>query len=340
MISRFLKFFLARLNKQLDDKDQTRVTEAAKGKTLTDIVSGLISAIDPDKIEQEAKSLSGGAEPTEKQFNLTRDKLVSQAANVFTGPLINLLDGIRREKEQTIDHDNPDTIIDVGWGGEAQANAETLAKEFAAYLEENRDEIEALTIYYSQPARRSDVTYAMIKQVFDALKKDRPKLAPLRVWSAYAHLDKCKVKNRPSSELTALVALIRRVCGIDSIISLHSETVRKNFQNWIMKRHSGPGEKFTGEQMEWLRMIRDHIINSFHVERDDLERSPFDSKGGWAEIPWVAVFDPVVTTSAMRGHYVVYLFSADMQRLYLSLNQGITRRAAGRSSGGCRRSGG
>ena len=30
------------------------------------------------------------------------------AANVFTGPLINLLDGIRREKEQTIDHDNLD----------------------------------------------------------------------------------------------------------------------------------------------------------------------------------------------------------------------------------------
>lgn len=53
-----------------------------------------------------------------------------------------------------------------------------------------------------------------------------------------------------------------------------------------------------------------------------VEGSP--GKGGWAEIPWVAIFDPVVTTSAMRGHYVVYLFSADMQRLYLSLNQGTT----------------
>lgn len=53
-----------------------------------------------------------------------------------------------------------------------------------------------------------------------------------------------------------------------------------------------------------------------------VEGSP--GKGRWAEIPWVAVFDPIVTTSAMRGHYVVYLFSADMQRLYLSLNQGTT----------------
>ena len=32
--------------------------------------------------------------------------------------------------------------------------------------------------------------------------------------------------------------------------------------------------------MEWLRMIRDHIISSVHLERDDLDLSPFDSKGG------------------------------------------------------------
>jgi type I restriction enzyme R subunit len=73
------------------------------------------------------------------------------------------------------------------------------------------------------------------------------------------------------SELTALIALIRRACGIDKTISRHSETVRKNFQDWIMKHHSGGGDKFNEEQMEWLRMIRDHIISSFHIERDDLE---------------------------------------------------------------------
>ena len=44
----------------------------------------------------------------------------------------------------------------------------------------------------------------------------------------------------------------------------------------------------------------------------------------WGTVPWIAVFDPIVTTGAQRGHYIVYLFSADMQRLYLSLNQGTT----------------
>ena len=39
-----------------------------------------------------------------------------------------------------------------------------MAQDFESYLEENRDEIEALTIFYSQPARRSELTYAMIQR--------------------------------------------------------------------------------------------------------------------------------------------------------------------------------
>ena len=38
--------------------------------------------------------------------------------------------------------------------------------------------------------------------------------------------------------------------------------------------------KFSEEQMEWLRMIRDHISGSFHIEKDDFDLSPFDAKGG------------------------------------------------------------
>ncbi|GBQ57991.1 type I restriction endonuclease subunit R [Komagataeibacter swingsii] len=269
---------LARLDKQLDDKDKARIKETAGGVPLHDIVCRLFDAIDPDRIEEAATKASGG-EPTDAQREQARSKLVGEAANVFTGPLVTLIDGIRREKEQTIDHDNLDTVIGQGWDGDAKENAETMAKEFVDYLEEHRDTIEALTIFYSQPARRSHITYAMIKTVLDSLKIDRPKLAPLRVWRAYALLDEYKGSD-PVNELTALVALIRRVCGIDPKLAPYADTVRRNFQNWILKRHSGAGEKFTEEQMDWLRMIRDHIATSFHVERDDLDMSPFDANGG------------------------------------------------------------
>ena len=31
-----------------------------------------------------------------------------------------------------------------------------------------------------------------------------------------------------------------------------------------------------------------------------------------------------ITTSTQRGYYIVYLFSEDMQRLYLTIGQGVT----------------
>ena len=44
----------------------------------------------------------------------------------------------------------------------------------------------------------------------------------------------------------------------------------------------------------------------------------------WADVPWLAVLDPAVTTTTQKDYYVVYLFSIDMKRVYLSLNQGMT----------------
>ncbi len=123
----------------------------------------------------------------------------------------------------------------------------------------------------------------MIRQVLDKLRQDKPKLAPLRVWMAYAQLEEYQGA-QPLNELTALVALIRRACGIDQKVAEYSETVRRNFQNWIMKRHSGHGGKFNEEQMAWLRMIRDHIISSFHMDKTDLDMAPFDSKGGMGKM--------------------------------------------------------
>ena len=273
---------LARLNRKLDHQEQERIREKAGGIELADIIGNLLAAIDPDRIEakaREIKPLAGDAEPTPAAREKAQEQLVGDAAAVFNGELIELIDSICRDKEQTIDHDGLDTVLRDEWEGDAHENAEAMAQDFQQYLAANRDEIEALTIFYAQPHRRSQLTYAMIREVFDRLKNDKPRLAPLRVWQAYALLDQYK-GSQPASELTALVALIRRVCGIDATISPYQETVRRNFQNWIMAHHSGGGEKFNEEQMEWLRMIRDHIISSFHLDREDLDMAPFDAKGG------------------------------------------------------------
>jgi len=67
------------------------------------------------------------------------------------------------------------------------------------------------------------------------------------------------------------------------------------------KHQTDAGEKFNEEQMQWLQMIRDHIISSFHFERDDLEMAPFDSQGGLGKM--------------------VQLFGADMDGLIDEMNE-------------------
>lgn len=53
-----------------------------------------------------------------------------------------------------------------------------------------------------------------------------------------------------------------------------------------------------------------------------VEGSP--GRGQWAAVPWLAIFDDVVTDSATRGYYVVCLFHAAGSIVHLSLNQGTT----------------
>lgn len=273
---------LSRLAKQLEPEDHQRISEQSGGVQLNTIVSQLFAAIDADQIEARALELSGlpvGTDPGDMLREQAQTQLVKTAANVFTGPLVELLDSIRRDKEQSINHEHLDQLTRAEWDKDAKTNAEAMAKDFADWLQVNKDQITALTIFYSQPFRRRDVTFAMLEEVMTKLRSDAPRIAPLRVWRAYQQIENAQVA-QPANELTALVALIRRASGIDAILSSFDDTVRKNFQRWIMARHAGTTVKFTEAQTAWLQMIRDHISVSFHMERDDLEMAPFDREGG------------------------------------------------------------
>lgn len=46
-------------------------------------------------------------------------------------------------------------------------------------------------------------------------------------------------------------------------------------------------------------------------------------QGNWASIPWIAIMNKDITKSTQRGYYIVYLFSEDMKRVYLTIGQGV-----------------
>jgi len=272
---------LARLNKQLDADDRRRLRDAAGGVELSHLVGRLFNAIDADSIEARALDRAGlpaGSDPGDDGREKARLELVAEAARLLNGEFIELMDSIRREKEQTLDHDTLDEVLNKGWHRDAAAHAQALVEEFAAWLHSHQDDIEALAIYFSQPWRRRELTHDLIRQVFDRLKADKPALAPARVWHAYSQLDGYNGAP-PEQELAALVALIRRVCGLDASLTPFADTVRRNFQNWVLRHHAGSGDKFNEEQMDWLRLIRDQIARSCHLDRDDLDLPPFGQGG-------------------------------------------------------------
>ena len=109
----------------------------------------------------------------------------------------------------------------------------------------------------------------MLNEVLELIKQRKPGIAPFRVWEAFEKLEKTKSKC-PKHELTALVSLIRRVVELDKELTSFDTVVNNNFKDWVFRKNAGP-KQFTKQQMNFLYMIRDHIITSIHFEPDDFE---------------------------------------------------------------------
>jgi type I restriction enzyme R subunit len=118
----------------------------------------------------------------------------------------------------------------------------------------------------------------MIKNLCEKIKAEKPMLAPIAIWRAYEQLG--QANSSAKNELTALVSLLRKVSGIDNTLVGYDKTVDQNFKTWVFKKQAGTTTKFTVEQMQWLRMIKDYMANSFHVDKDDFELDPFNKNGG------------------------------------------------------------
>lgn len=275
---------LTRLEKQVTEQEKQQFSEKAEGKTLKQVVNELLQAYNPDVLDDlkaKVETEMAGESPMAKEeaFNKLHDELKEKAAEVFhSSDLREYIDNVRRAHEQTIDITNPDTLLNKGWATDSKEKAENLVADFKTWIAQHQDEITALQIFYTQPYRRRELNYKMIQEVLEKLKLERPLLAPMQVWRAYEQLE--KATGSPKSELIALVSLLRRISGIDSTLIDYSNKVDLNFRDWILKKNAGQHNRFTEEQMQWLRMIKDHIATSIHLDADDLDYTPFDAEGG------------------------------------------------------------
>jgi type I restriction enzyme, R subunit len=274
---------LIRLDKQINEKEKVAFAEKANGKSINSVVKDLLNAYDADTIEQVKCSIEkehpyATVEEREAIYSKKQSELVEHATAVFNSwELRNYVIDVRKKYDQYIDHINLDEIQNIGWVKDNKAAAEGIIHDFTQWIEEHKTEITALQVFYAQPYRRRELSYQMLKDLVETIKMNKPMLAPLQVWKAYEQLE--KVNGQPKNELMALVALVRKVSGMDSSLTAFDKMVDRNFQDWIFQKQAGT-LKYSEEQVQWLRMIKDYIAGSFHMDKEDFELDPFNKQGG------------------------------------------------------------
>ncbi len=262
---------LARLNKEMTPKEREEFEKIADC-SIEEVIHKFLDAHDIDKQVERAQrlfDLDSEEEATPEQLKQVEEELTQEARSLLTGELVDFVENVRRKREQIIDTVNIDSVVFSGWKSDSEEGAKSIIESFQAFIEANKEEITVLRIFYSEPYRRREVTYRMIKELLEKLKESRPPLAPLKVWEAYERLS--AANGTPKSELGALVGLLRYTSGIDKTLTPLEKRVMENFKQWTFEKQKGNAPKFTKEQIAWLQKIRDEIARSYRFEVEDLE---------------------------------------------------------------------
>lgn len=279
---------LIRLNKNLDAKTQTKISQLTNGKSLKQITETILNAVDPDTINQAIiaeEALKGNAldeeSISEQQYVDKMSELLEQAYRVFDDPDLRNLLIDKKDAEQIIDTLNLDKVINRGFSENVEQKAQEDIEKFEAYLKENREEIEALSFFYDQPYQRRELTLNMIQELHDKLSRPPLLLTTERLWSAYERVRGSQVKGvNTQRKLTDLLSLVRFASGLDSELTPFSEEVDKRFQKWVFKHNANNATAFNDEQMTWLRLMKDHIANSCQLTPNDFKLGSLVSHGG------------------------------------------------------------
>jgi type I restriction enzyme R subunit len=212
---------------------------------------------------------------------VTKEMLKEAVAPLVGNPqLRERLADAKRSLEQTIDQVSRDEVLDARYAPEIKESvAKKLVTSFEAFIQQHKDEIEALQVMYSVPYARR-LTHDDVKALADAIKAPPRQWTPDVLWRAYETLEHDKVKGAGSARLlTDVVSLVRFALDQEKELVPFAEGVRARFAEWMAQQES-QGRTFTDEQRAWLEAIREHVAANAEVAVDDLEYVPFNQLGG------------------------------------------------------------
>ena len=275
---------LVRLDQRMDDTQREIVAEASGGRSLCQISGDLLESIDPDKNLAKARERFGVDEPAEEQVLAVEQEQVGKALATFHKPkLRDAILSVRRSREQVIDEQTPDVLLTAGYSDEALQKARATLTSFRKFIDDNKDEIEAIRILYSRPYR-AGLRFKHVKELAAKLNQAPFYVDPKHpesvgtLWRAYELTEPDKVKGK-GRQLVDVVALVKHALDPSMPLAPMGMTVDERYAEWLAEKESA-GVTFTADQRKWLDAIKDHIASSLAIEQDDLEEVPFNTIGG------------------------------------------------------------
>jgi type I restriction enzyme, R subunit len=279
---------LARLDRELDEDRRAEIAEAAAGNSPAALAATLLASIDTDT-NAKALNLSPGQEPTEQQIEPIERAAMTAALKPFLNPkLRNTILRVKAAAEQVFDEVNRDTLLRSGFDAAALAKARSVVTSFKAFIEEHKDEIEAIRILYSRPYR-AGLRYGQVKDL--ALKLGVPPFhvdakkpeTVGRLWQAFEAAEPEAVKGKGAGgggrQLVDLIALVKHAIDGRTPLVPVEEVVEERYAAWLAEKTKA-GVTFAPQQRKWLDAIKDHIAASLAIDAEALEDVPFKQMGG------------------------------------------------------------
>ena len=159
-----------RLNSQMSNSER-RQFEQTVGESAGQVAENLLNAFDEDVIAEKAKADTKTEEPSEEALKQAQKDLIAQAVAPFMNPdTRDFIENVRRSHDQIIDNVNLDSVLFAGYDAQKEENADRVIQTFRTFIEENRDEILALRIIYSEPYATRAMAVEQLKALYEKLK--------------------------------------------------------------------------------------------------------------------------------------------------------------------------
>lgn len=282
---------LDRMDRQLTDDQRARIEKASGGVPLRGLLSGILDRLDPDREDAKAREmfkLKPEEAPTPEQVAGAQAALREEAVKpiAYAPDLCAVLLEVRKAQEVTLDVVTLDEVTKAGARRDLKADYDadrTLVSEFAAFCRDHKDTLDALTVLYSRPYAQRP-TRAQLVELMHALQSPPRQWTGERLWAAYEHVEKDRVRGRSRNRVLGdLIRLVRHAIGAEPQLEPFADQARSRFDAWLA-RQAEQGRTFTAEQRTWLELIRDRIVVDLEVRVEDFDETPFAERGGLGKV--------------------------------------------------------